>query len=411
MGQVCAPPASQGVMKVKSNLIKESCVVENIHQPTHLFRFMDDRFLTWFHSLSDFQKYEEICNRFGLVFTTDGPPALSKNFLDVTLFILCGRIETRIYRNPVSKSDLYLNFHSAHPACTRHSIPYSLALRIVRNCSIDSFQIEAFEELKSALVINSSYPLDIVEEAFERAKSRPRREILKPRTQDNEEEIGRSVFVTPFHESLLAIPFIVRECATPLMGLDNTFDSIFDKPPIVAWNRGPTIKQAIAPSKLHTGEKTPLGTKKCDRRSCAACKDVMECNKVTVDGFTRKTIGSNSCDSKWVVYALCCVPCNKWYIGKTFNAFKVRWSNHKSKINRAIRDYQNNVLCPNSDFEGVYYLVKHFCENHSDISTLKWTILHNVGKVNTDPSGNLLKWERAYIDGLGTNWPKGLNTI
>jgi hypothetical protein len=413
MGQVCAPPASQGVMKVKTKQIEELSIARNIQQPSSLFRFMDDRFMTWLHSILDFQKYEEVCNMFGLTFTTDGPPANSKNFLDVTLFILNGRIETRIYRNPVSKSDLYLNYYSAHPSSTRNSIPYSLALRIVRNCSIISFQTEAFDELKNALILNSAYPIEIVEMALDRAKSRPREEILKPRVIENEDEMGRTVFVTPYHDSLLAIPHILREAADSLKGLDKTFDNIFERPPIVAWNRGPTLKQSIAPSKLHTGDKPCPGTKKCDRRTCSACKDVMEGRQVTIGNFTRKIIGSNTCDSKWVIYGLCCVPCDKWYVGKTFNSFKTRWSAHKSKINSAIRDRAQGGSMGsqgfNSELEGVHYLVEHFCEAHPNISSLKWTILHHVGKGNYDPAGDLLKWEHAYIDGLGTIWPKGLN--
>jgi hypothetical protein len=54
----------------------------------------------------------------------------------------------------------------------------------------------------------------------------------------------------------------------------------------------------------------------------------------------------------------------------------------------------------NSDTEGVHFLLKHFCDQYSNLDSLKWTILHCIGKVNYDPSGNLLKWERAYIEGL-----------
>lgn len=416
MGQVSAPPASQGIMKVKTKQIKDQCFLDLVPQPTHLFRFMDDRFMTWLYSILDFERYQTVCNKFGLKFTIDSPPSHSKDFLDVTLFVLSGRIETKLYRNPVSKSDLYLNYFSAHPTSTCDSIPYSLALRIVRNCSIDSNQNEAFEELRTALVERSFYPPEVVDSSLARAKSRSRKDILKPKVTENEDEIGRTVFVTPFHDSLLAIPHILRDSANSLKGLDTTFDLIFERPPIVAWNRGPTLKQAFAPSKLPTGEKPCPGTWKCARPSCSACSDVIEGKKVSHRDFSRRIIGHNSCDTKWVVYALICTSCNLWYIGKTFNAFKKRWSCHKSKINGAIRSHSaglftqgRNSQTHDSDLD-VFYLLEHFCNNHSNIASLKWTILHNIGKSNHDPSGNLLKWEHAYIEGLDTIWPNGLNT-
>jgi hypothetical protein len=55
-------------------------------------------------------------------------------------------------------------------------------------------------------------------------------------------------------------------------------------------------------------------------------------------------------------------------------------------------------------------LLKHFCEIHGNIDSLKWCILHQIGKVTNDPAGNLLKWEHAYIEYFGTVWPGGLNS-
>jgi hypothetical protein len=340
-----------------------------------------------------------------------------KNFLDLTIYISNGRIETNMFRNPVSKSDMYLNYFSAHPSSTRNSIPYSLALRIVRNCSVPSQRDKEFEDLRIGLVGNSNYPSEVVDAAFSRAKSQDRVEVLKQRKKENEDELGRTILVTPFHRTLLSLPHILRECATPLIGLNETFDSIFEKFPIVAWNRGPTLKQAFAPSKLCLEDPPAPGNHACQRKKCVTCNDIMSCKSVSINNYSRKVIGSNDCDTSWVVYALCCVPCNLWYIGKTYTSFRVRYSNHRSKINKKIRDFSDGSEStvreinfePDQDSDGSIYLWKHFCLNHSDISTLKWMILHKIGKDGYDPSGGLLKWEHAYIDAFRTKWPLGLN--
>jgi hypothetical protein len=254
----------------------------------------------------------------------------------------------------------------------------------------------------------------VIDNAFTRAKSQDRRDILKQKQKDNEEEMGRTVFVTPFHPSLLSMPYILREGIKSLKGVDETFDAMFERPPIVAWNRGPTLKQAFAPSRLNTGERKKPGTRKCDRKSCSACLDVFETDTLTINNFKRKIIGDNNCSSKWVIYGLVCTECHVWYVGKTFNEFKVRWSVHKSVIKKALRDrlagtHADRTGDANND--SIHYLIKHFCDKHVDISSLKWTIFHCIGKNKKDPSGNLLKWEHAYIDGFGTVWPRGLNCL
>jgi hypothetical protein len=350
-----------------------------------------------------------------LTFTTDGEPAISKNFLDLTVFIQDGRIETKLYRNPVSKSDFYLNFFSAHPTSTINSIPYSLALRVVRNCSLPELQNEALEELRVALVKNSFYPPEIVNEAFQKAKSKPRSDLLKIKSKENEQsdEIGRSVMSTPFHPTLRPLNHILRSCVTAFVKIDDTFDKLVSPPPIVAWNRGPTIKEQIAPSKLSLEKPDPFGTSRCKRKTCVPCNDVIEGNKVGINQRRRQIIGSNDCDSKWVVYMLKCTTCNLHYVGKTFNPFRVRWSNHKSKLKREMENYGRHGggnFWDLGNNDGDLYLVRHFCEKHLNINSLKWTILHKIGKVLNDPAGNLLKWEHAYIDHFQTIFPGGLNS-
>lgn len=88
-----------------------------------------------------------------------------------------------------------------------------------------------------------------------------------------------------------------------------------------------------------------------------------------------------------------CTTCNMHYIGKTYTTFKVRWSNHKSKLNKVINDGLGLVgleLRLESS-EGDYHLLDHFAHNHTDLSSLKWVVLHNIGKVAPDPAGNLLR--------------------
>jgi hypothetical protein len=93
--------------------------------------------------------------------------------------------------------------------------------------------------------------------------------------------------------------------------------------------------------------------------------------------------------------------------------FRVRWANHERKLKKELQNFRenpHNFQNINKIKEGDFHLLKHFCENHENIDSLKWTILHNIGKVTSDPLGNLSKWEHAYINHFQTVFPKGLNS-
>jgi hypothetical protein len=408
LGLVLCPSGSNGVMKFQIARINSQAIQQHIPLPANDNRFMDDRFQVWLYSNREYESYLNVCNNGTLRFTCEGEPGKIKNFLDVTIFIENNRIETKLYRNPVSKSDFYLNYFSSHPRSTRDSIPYSLALRIIRNCSQSVFQEESLNELQHALVTNSFYPSHLVNNSFEKAKNKTRSELLQHKSHEteNEKDSGRSVLSTPFHPTLTCLPKILRTCASALKGINETFDQLTSPLPLVAWNRDTTIKQRISPSKLPTDQNTPFGTFKCHRKKCLPCSDVIEGKTVKVNGKVRKIIGANTCDSKWIIYALCCTVCDVWYVGKTFTAFKTRFSNHKSKLRNKMMNGVGNC----SDIEADIHLIDHFCQKHTDLSSLKWVVLHKVGKETNNPASHLLKWEHAYIEHFGCVYPHGLNT-
>jgi hypothetical protein len=101
MGLVLCPQASNGVMKFIVANINSRCITRSIPPPSFDGRFMDDRWQLWFHSVEEYVSYVNECNNDILKFTTEGPPALLKNFLDLTVFIMNNKIETCLYRNPV----------------------------------------------------------------------------------------------------------------------------------------------------------------------------------------------------------------------------------------------------------------------------------------------------------------------
>ena len=75
----------------------------------------------------------------------------SINFLDVTVSIAEGVIETDLYVTPTDTRQ-YLLSSSCHPFYCKKDIPYSLALRLNRNCSNNEFLDKRYNDLEKHLL-------------------------------------------------------------------------------------------------------------------------------------------------------------------------------------------------------------------------------------------------------------------
>ena len=84
-------------------------------------------------------------------------------------------MSTDLYKKPTDRNH-YL-FSSCHPNQTKSNNPFSLALRIVRICSVEEEREQRFAELKSFL-LEREYTQGLVNYAINRARQIPRTEAL-----------------------------------------------------------------------------------------------------------------------------------------------------------------------------------------------------------------------------------------
>jgi len=120
------------------------------------------------------------------------------NFLDLTLFLIDGQIKTDVYSKPTD-SHLYLPPSSAHPYNCKKSIPYSVALRIKRNCS-DREYLEKRNTEYQEYLIQQGYDKKLVRSQFSKVDQLDRKNILKV----NKTKKNRNIvpFVTDFNHNL-----------------------------------------------------------------------------------------------------------------------------------------------------------------------------------------------------------------
>ena len=136
----------------------------------------------------DFEEYMRSCTEH-LSSTQKQTDDMSSSlaFLDTSCQISDGKIIVDLYKKPTDRNQ-YLLTSSCHPSHVTSNIPFSLALRIVRICSLTEDRDRRLAELKNML-LDRDYRPGIIDAAIDKAKSIPRSEALKKsRKQKGEKE-------------------------------------------------------------------------------------------------------------------------------------------------------------------------------------------------------------------------------
>ena len=196
------------------------------------------------------------------------------NFLDLTLHLVDGKIETDIYSKPTD-SHLYLPPSSSHPYSCIKSIPYSVGLRIKRNCSNNLFLQNRTKEYKGYLT-GQGYSQKIVNKQFQKAFSVDRDNLLKVKAKSRHSNV--IPLVIDFNANL---PNITKILKRNLHLLDSTeqLKNIFSSKRIVtAYRRPKNLKEILAPSKLKQNVHKSLNSGSANSNNVGCFKCINRCD-------------------------------------------------------------------------------------------------------------------------------------
>ena len=289
MGQTHAPDYADIFMAVIDKLILEAAAShgEGVFPIRLMKRFLDDLFFIFTGSLDKLHGFLHDINKIheNIKFTMshtkpvgasgcDCPESNTIPFLDTSLEIKSGKIISDLYRKP-SDHNKYLLPSSAHPSHVTESTPFSLALRIVRNCSEPKTRDMRFEELKRMLLARDYKP-NIINENIRKARAMPRSEALKDRFK--EETTPRPVFVVLFDKRMPSVGNMVTKHWRTMVSSDPYLKEVFPAPPLVAYkvgrNLGTFLIRARIPRPIPNRPKRCLnGMHKCNKKSrgCPVC--------------------------------------------------------------------------------------------------------------------------------------------
>ena len=118
--------------------------------------------------------------------------------LDTLLFIINGRIESRIYFKPTDGHVYLLPQSSHHPSLYRN-IPFGVALRLRRICSRDDWFEEQLNEYHQFLKRRKCKDSVIIK-GFDHARNTPRSNALLPKSRTNDTR-RNLVLVMDYHQT------------------------------------------------------------------------------------------------------------------------------------------------------------------------------------------------------------------
>ena len=178
-------------------------------QPVLYLRYIDDIFMLWQHGLTELNTFVEHLNsRVDTIKFTHETSVKAVSFLDVTVKLNNGSLETDLYCKPTDSHD-YLLYSSAHPQKCKDSIPYSQFVRIRRLCThVEDYDGHIFT--LAAHFRRREYPPDLIMEAALAARRLDRSILLDQTKVIKEDEVEKVFLLTTYHPSDHSLRNLVR---------------------------------------------------------------------------------------------------------------------------------------------------------------------------------------------------------
>ena len=386
-------------------------------------RYIDDGFFLWDGTKEELSEFIKHCNSFHptIKFTFEfNFETKSVNFLDMVIWIDDnGMIQTDLFKKAGRKNQ-YLLPSSAHPQHTTKGIPFSLAYRIRRICSLapstenfsalddwNTLQDERMrkfqtvpqqlssrlEDLKKDLKARKykdSYILPAFEKALKITRDKALEKVLKV---DNKEK--RINLPIPFNPRLPNYGAIIKQHWAYMIKNYPDLKKVLEAPPRICFRRPKNLRDLFVRAKLPhpTGGKIfrkKQGFKRCMNTRCQCCPFTIN-TKTHTSLHSKKTWEIQTpvdCNTKNCIYAVTCtkggspgsscgLECQ--YIGLTKRKAKTRWGEHKTSARPLIQNTSKPVG-------------KHFCEKSHEIHDMSFVIIEEVKSKNPF----VLKAREAY---------------
>lgn len=391
MGTPMAPNYANLFMDKFENSLLDDFEQKYGIRPMLWYRFIDDVFFIWTgtkEELSTFidftQSFSQRNNMKSKMKFEVSMSQESVNFLDVTVSLRDGKLETSLYSKPTD-AHLYLNAKSFHPSHVIKNIAKGLLIRIRRICSRKFDYLEHGRELVGYL-IKRGYDEKLLTRTLYQVSEISRDDLLIEKTPLKKD--SQVIFVTDWHPALNKLPILLKKHFHVLQN-DTKLSKVFVEPPTVAFRRVKSIRNYVVRNDIRDriqNDHSPSETIPCGH--CKLCKNIMK--SLPVSGTKSITQGGD-CKSRNLVYGAWCKKHKQLYVGQTGEKLCDRFSKHRYDIKKRP---DNNELAA------------HFHNNHDVDKDLGVVILE---RLKVDNAEARKYYEDRWVCKLQSLQPQGIN--
>ena len=278
-------------------------------------------------------------------------------FLDTKVHFKNGFLISEIYSKPTDSHE-YLNPKSSHPPNVVKNIPYSIALRVRRNCSDRKEDDTLFKKNMIsyiAYLLNSGYEARHIDRSFIKVAKMKRNTTLRPKRARCNQGAKKLNFVTTFDPSFPDIAKVIRKFSN-ILGDDEECKKVFPEGSFrVVYRRGhKNLKELLAPSGINDIYQQVKAKRVQQEGRCVKCgkcgsnprgrKRDINLNNCSVlkegthfsSNNTREKFRIRhdiNCRSKNIIYLVSCKKCTMQGVGHTMH-FQKHISNYISHIHK-----------------------------------------------------------------------------
>jgi len=341
IGPCMAPPyACLGMGDFEKECFKAPTFIDTFQHKLQFWRRFIDDILTLFRGNEEEAKqFVDFLNSLfpGIIEFTFEYSRSKIVFLDVELSFQHGRVETSLHIKPTNLQ-MFLDWNSNHPFHCKVAIIYSQALRVNMICS-DPGDRQLFLESLRNKFIQSNYPVNHIQEQFERAMKVNRADLIW-RVKGKNKRKFRAPFIHTHNE--YGPPW--RRWYNKykhILELDPKFQVILKDVRFVT-KQPKNLQNMLCSAKIRNAteqraEEQNPGTFRCGK-TCHVCPRIKEGARFqsTNTGRSYKARVKCDCKSKLIIYLVTWLRCAGQYVGMTTNGLAIRHSTHKQRIKQGL---------------------------------------------------------------------------
>lgn len=359
--------------------------------PLVWYRYIDDIFLIWTHSLEQLYDFIEQLNSVNEhIQFSNCISSNTVNFLDIKIINNDGKLKTTLFRKVTDKRQ-YLKYDSFHPKSCVNSIPYSQMTRIRRICSED----QDFHTEINTLIFDFSkrgYPRSILDNSRKKALSLNRESLLAYKQKLDE---TNCTLVLPYNHITLKLKNILQQ-HHQILHTNEKLKKLFPDFFRTTFKRSKNLHDILIRSKVSPkpdtscNDPSKTGSIKCLKMNCVVCPYLVETDCLMDSHNNTLRISKRIyCYTTNAIYRIRCTLCNKNYIGETGRELSTRIKEHLS-------DIKHRRQSPVS---------LHFNNNDHSIQNLE---IYFLGSCYTNDNTRK-QFESLFIHRFNSVHPNGIN--